>query len=67
MVTIINTGISVLIIYISPLRQQRSTVQLCARCKQQEDEVAELKAGLANALNRIAALEGEKKHSIQVG
>ena len=36
------------------------------RCKEQEEEVAELKAGLANALNRIAALEGEKKHSFQV-
>ena len=56
-----------MIIYISPPKQQRSSVQLCGRCKQQEDEVAELKAGLANALNRIAVLEGEKKHSIQVG
>ena len=36
------------------------------RCKVQEEEVAELKAGLANALNRIATLEGEKKHSFQV-
>ena len=36
------------------------------RCKEQEEEVAELKAGLANALNRIATLEGEKKHSFQV-
>ena len=36
------------------------------KCKEQEEEVAELKAGLANALNRIAALEGEKKHSFQV-
>ena len=36
------------------------------RCKEQEEEVAELKAGLANALNRIARLEGEKKHSFQV-
>ena len=36
------------------------------RCKEQEEEVAELKAGLANALNRIAVLEGEKKHSFQV-
>ena len=36
------------------------------RCKEQEEEMAELKAGLANALNRIAALEGEKKHSFQV-
>ena len=36
------------------------------RCKVQEEEVAELKAGLANALNRISTLEGEKKHSFQV-
>ena len=56
-----------MIIYISPPKQQRASVQLCGRCKQQEDELAELKAGLANALNRIAVLEGEKKHSIQVG
>merc|ERR1719234_1222432 len=35
------------------------------RCKEQEEEVAELKAGLANALNRIALMEGEKKHSFQ--
>ena len=66
MISIINTGTFVLIIYNSPPKQQRASVQLCGRCKQQEDEVAELKAGLANALNRIAALEGEKKHSIQV-
>ena len=41
-------------------------VQLGGEVQKQEEEVAELKAGLTNALNRIAAQEGEKKHSIQV-
>ena len=32
------------------------------RCKEQEEEVAELKAGLANALNRIATLHYVSGH-----